>query len=111
MQLPYFFTGRNFAYDRALTIIEDEEYLEDFDFDDIRKLRRSDINYVDILKKLGTFDVNANVAKNKQNVHNTWTKQEDTQPIHKYDSYALSICSVQKILNGADGQGIGEEKT
>merc|ERR1711935_879823 len=84
-------TGRNFAYDQAITIIEDEEYLEDFDFDDIRKLRRSDINYVDILKKLGTFDGNANVAKNKQNVHTTWTKQEDTPPNHKRNKESPSI--------------------
>ena len=26
------FSGRNFAYDRALRVIEDEEYLDDIDF-------------------------------------------------------------------------------
>ena len=29
-------TGRNFAYDRALEIVQDEEYLDDSDFDEIR---------------------------------------------------------------------------
>ena len=27
-----FISGRNFAYDRALRVIEDEEYLDDIDF-------------------------------------------------------------------------------
>ena len=29
-------SGRQFGYDRALEIIQDEEYLEDADFDEIR---------------------------------------------------------------------------
>ena len=32
-------TGRNFNYAAALTIIQDEEYLEEADFDDIRRYR------------------------------------------------------------------------
>ena len=32
-------TGRNFDYGQALSIIQDEEYLEDEDFDEIRFYR------------------------------------------------------------------------
>ena len=63
------FLGRNFGYDRALEIIEDEEYLDDIDFDEIRRLRRTDTNYqlLDIVRKIGTFDNSVNVPKQKQN--------------------------------------------
>ena len=30
-------SGRQFGYDRALEIIQDEEYLDDADFDEIRQ--------------------------------------------------------------------------
>ena len=33
-------TGRNFMYSRALDIIQDEEYLDQSDFDEIRLKRR-----------------------------------------------------------------------
>ena len=33
-------TGNNFDYGSALSIIQDEEYLENEDFDDIRLIRR-----------------------------------------------------------------------
>ena len=35
-------SGRNLAYERALSIIQDEEYLDDSDFDEIRYKRRYD---------------------------------------------------------------------
>ena len=37
-----FISGRNLPYERALTIIQDEEYLDDSDFDEIRYKRRYD---------------------------------------------------------------------
>ena len=37
-----FISGRNLAYERALDIIQDEEYLDDSDFDEIRYKRRYD---------------------------------------------------------------------
>ena len=37
-------TGRQFSYDRALQIMQDETYLEDSDFDEIRKIGRFDPN-------------------------------------------------------------------
>ena len=33
----FFFSGRRFAYERALNIIQSEEYLDDSDFDEIRR--------------------------------------------------------------------------
>ena len=50
--------GRQFQYDRALEIIQDEEYLEDADFDDVRRN--------DILKKMGKVDPNFNIPKKHQ---------------------------------------------
>ena len=43
-------SGQQFAYDRALEIIQDEQYLEDLDFDKIRGY--------DSLKKIGKFNPN-----------------------------------------------------
>ena len=37
-----FISGRNLAYERALTIIQDEEYLIESDFDEIRYKRSYD---------------------------------------------------------------------
>ena len=37
-----FISGRNLPYERALSIIQDEEYLDDSDFDEIRYKRRYD---------------------------------------------------------------------
>ena len=68
------FLGRNFDYDSALTIIQEEEYLEDLDVDDIRRLRRRDINYFEIYKKIGSFDHDVNVPKSKQRI-NSWNQQ------------------------------------
>ena len=73
------FLGRNFDYDSALTIVQDEEYLEDVDFDDIRRLRRSDVDYYEIYKKIGSFDQNFNVPKSEQKI-DSWNQspQEKT---------------------------------
>ena len=51
--------GRQFQYDRALEIIQEEEYLEDADFDDIKRYY--------ILKKIGNINPNFNVPKSQQN--------------------------------------------
>merc|ERR1712223_1351233 len=74
-------TGRNFNYDNALTIIQDEQYLEDVDFDDIRRLRRSDVDYYEIYKKIGSFDQNVNVPKSEQKI-DSWNQppQETFSP-------------------------------
>ena len=73
-----YFLGRNFEYDRALEIIEEEEYLEDVDFDDIRRLRRADVNYLDIYKKIGSFDKSVNVPKSEQKIDNWNNPAEKT---------------------------------
>ena len=72
------FLGRNFEYDRALEIIEEEEYLEDVDFDDIRRLRRADVNYFEIYKKIGSFDKSVNVPKSEQKIDNWNNPAEKT---------------------------------
>ena len=45
-------TGRQFSYDRALQIMQDETYLENSDFDEI--------------KKIGQFDANMNIPEIRQ---------------------------------------------
>ena len=69
------FTGRQFAYDRALSIIQDEEYLEDVDFNEIRRY--------DILKKIGEFDPNVNVPRN----HQQWMAAKPATPYNKRPNY------------------------
>ena len=61
--------GRQFQYDRALQIIQEEEYLEDSDFDDIKRY--------DILKKIGKSDVDFNIPEKQQ--HSKWTQQNERQ--------------------------------
>ena len=45
-------------YDRALQIIQDEEYLEEVDFDEIKRYG--------IFKKIGEFDPNVGIPENHQ---------------------------------------------
>ena len=59
--------GRQFQYDRALEIIQDEEYLEEADFNDIKRY--------DILKKIGKFNPDSNIPKNNQ--YSNWMPVED----------------------------------
>ena len=54
------FIGRQFGYDRALEIVQDEQYLEDVDFDEIRRY--------DILKKIGEFNLNFNIPESRQKI-------------------------------------------
>ena len=73
--------GRQFQYDRALEIIQEEEYLEDADFDDIKR------NY--ILKKIGEFKPDINIPKTNQNrkwmpSHAQQTEHEDYKYNGKY---------------------------
>ena len=56
-------TGRQFSYDRALQILQDETYLEDSDFDEIRKI--------------GQFDPNMNISE----THQRWISKA---PKYKY---------------------------
>ena len=56
--------GRQFQYDQALQIIQEEEYLEDSDFDDIKRY--------DILKKIGKTDVDFDIPENQQD--SKWNK-------------------------------------
>merc|ERR1712106_7261 len=51
-------TGRQFQYDRSLEIIQDEEYLDDADFNDIKRY--------DILKKIGEVDTDFNIPESQQ---------------------------------------------
>ena len=55
--------GRNFEYDRALEIIQEEEYLEDVDFDDIK---RYDTSY--LYKKMSEIIPDFNIPKDKQSI-------------------------------------------
>ena len=50
--------GRQFGYNRALEIVQDEQYLEDSDFDEIRRL--------DVIKKIGEFNPDLNLPKQHQ---------------------------------------------
>ena len=52
------FTGRQFGCDRALSILQDEDYLKDSDYDQIRRY--------DILGKIEEFDPNVNIPKKRQ---------------------------------------------
>ena len=47
--------GRQFPYERALEIVQDEQYLDDVDFDEIRRS--------DILKKTGELNPNDEVKR------------------------------------------------
>ena len=51
--------------------MQDEEYLDDIDFDEIRRY--------DILKKIGEFNPNMNIPKN----HQQWMKSKPEQPYKK----------------------------
>ena len=55
--------------------MQDEEYLEDVDFDEIRRY--------DILKKLGEFDPNVNVPRN----HQQWMVAKPATPYNKRPNY------------------------
>ena len=55
--------------------MQDEEYLDETDFDEIFRLRRNDVNYYDILRKIGEFDNNVNIPQHKQNV-NSWIERD-----------------------------------
>ena len=48
------FSGRNFEYQSALSIIQNEEYLDDIDFDDIRRARRAS----NIINDINDFNPN-----------------------------------------------------
>ena len=61
--IPMIITGRQFSYERALQIIQDETYLETSDFDEIRKI--------------GRFDPNMNIPRIRQR----WTSKA---PEYKY---------------------------
>ena len=55
-----FFIGRQFGFDRALEVVQDEQYLDDVDFDEIRRY--------DILKKIGEFNPNFNIPESHQKI-------------------------------------------
>ena len=65
-----FFTGRGFRYGRSLEIIQDQEYLRDIEFDEIRRY--------DILEKIGEFDRNVNIPKNRQPFNKKRKNRVDT---------------------------------
>ena len=50
--------GRQFGYDRALEIVQDEQYLEDSDFDEIKRF--------DIVRKIGEFNPDLRLPKQHQ---------------------------------------------
>merc|ERR1712223_2249487 len=62
-------TGRQFQYDEALTIIQDEEYLEDADFDDIKRYY--------IYKKIGKVDTDFNIPKSNQ--YSNWMPKQSNE--------------------------------
>ena len=66
--------GRDFPYDTSLRIIENEEYLEDVDIDELRRLRKRDTNYYEIYKKIKNFDENVHLSRSQQKI-NSWNQQ------------------------------------
>ena len=72
--------GRQFQYDRALQIIQDEEYLEDVDFNDIKRY--------DIMKKIGKFNPDSNIPNSSQ--YSNWIPKQ-THRNYKYNGkYSLN---------------------
>ena len=69
--------GRQFQYDRALEIIQEEEYLEDVDFNDIKRYY--------ILKKIGEFKSDFNILKINQ--HRKWMPSHVQQTEHEDYKY------------------------
>ena len=64
--------GRQFQYDRCLEIVQDEEYLADFDVDDIKR------NY--IAKKSGTIDQEFDLPK-------LYAKYAELEPFEKQQMF------------------------
>ena len=81
-------TGRNFDYASALTIIQDEEYLEDEDFDDIRLIHRQG----EVIQAIDKFEEKIQVRRSLYNL--------DSNLMNKY---VLEIPTSQVFL-GADAQ-------
>jgi len=65
-----FIAGRQFQYDRALEIIQEEEYLEDVDFNDIK---RYDVS--SFYKRIGQINTDFNVFKGSQD--SIWATSPD----------------------------------
>ena len=86
----FFIPGRNFNYDAALDIMQAETYLEDADFDDIKRF--------DIVKKLGNFNSNINSAKQSQHA-NRLSKQHPIVPNQMYN-YEQKILDNQHTKRG-----------
>ena len=77
----HFFSGRNFNYDEALPIIQEEDYLEDLDFDDIKRH--------DTLIEIRNFSPESIYPNNIQ--HGDWiSAQNPPRHYEKYDHNSLS---------------------
>jgi len=75
-------TGRQFQYDRALQIIQEEEYLEDTDIDDIKRY--------DFLEKINNVNLDFNIPEKHQ--YNNWIpnqSQENYNYNGKYSKYHI----------------------
>ena len=76
-------TGRQFSYDRALQIMQDETYLENSDFDEIKKIGRFDpnMNIPEIRQK---WISNAPKYKYKGKTHSTHGKSGHSHRVRRY---------------------------
>jgi len=83
-------TGRQFGYDRSLEIVQEEQYLEDVDFDQIRRY--------DILKKIGEFNPNFNIPESRQKIQ--WQQGHHQRRPQKYkNNHGRKSDSNVKILS------------
>ena len=73
--------GRQFPYDRALELIQNEEYLQDSDIDE---LRRYDVNH--FYKRSAEFNEEFNIPKSRQ--YSNWAPAVDNQNIDSDEKYS-----------------------
>ena len=76
--------GRQFGYDRALEIVQDEQYLEDSDFDEIKRF--------DIVRKIGEF--NPDLRLPKQHQKGWLANLANVASSHKYKVQQTSFSNV-----------------
>ena len=88
-----FLPGRQFNYEDALTIMQDEEYLEDVDFDDIKRY--------DVFQKIDSFNANYKTftKQNHQRASITYHYDEESVFNHNKRGKQLEQREHQKIKN------------
>ena len=77
-----FIPGRQFQYDRALQIIQEEEYLKD---SDLNNIERHDVSQ--LYKRISKFNPDVNIPKNQQ--YSNWAAREGKVYKGKFSSAHL----------------------